>query len=69
MADEYTITGQRETSTFTPGGRFEDVMEVSVQSSHGVHFKVTIPITQYTGPNVEKAIQDRLTHIDDVANL
>lgn len=68
MADTYAITNQRQT-TAVVGNQFQDVMEVTFQTSRGEVGSVRIPLAQYNAAAVNTAIAARVTAMDAVAGL
>ncbi len=70
MADNYTITDQRQTSRLKPGGGFEEVMEVTFQTvPSGVVATAEVPLSRYSAENVADIVAKRATDIEAVHNL
>lgn len=69
MADSWVVTGQRQTTEITQGGRFADVMEISFRTSGGTEGSVRIPLTRYSADAVRQAIEDYVDRIAAVENL
>lgn len=69
MAESWAVTSQRQTTRITPGGRFEQVMEVHFRTAHGVDGYVDVPLSQYTADNVKEQIDGYVAAIGEVHNL
>lgn len=69
MADTWQVVSQRQSSDITPDGRFQDVMEVTVQTVSGTTFTERIPITQYDEEVVRARIQQRVDQVLAVEGL
>lgn len=69
MADNYSVTSQRQTSRLSPGGQFEQGMEVRFRTVTGTDGMVFIPLSRYNAENVHAAIADYVAHIDAVNQL
>lgn len=69
MAADYTITGQRQTTALSSGGSFQDVMEVSFQTTTGVSGKINVPLSQYSAEHVKGLIEARVERINAVNKL
>lgn len=69
MAEGYRVIGQQQRTTLGPDGRFQDVVEVTFTTDHGVTQSVTVPLVKYNADTVKAMIDERLSHIDAVHNL
>lgn len=69
MADTYKVTNQRQTVELSADGRFRDVMEVSFQTSQGIHGQVRVPLDQYGPDRVNQMITEYVDKIHGVHNL
>lgn len=57
MANDWRVTGQRQSSTLDGNGQFRDVMEVSfVTLPEEISGKVTVPLNLYSEESVRAAI-------------
>jgi hypothetical protein len=56
MASNYTVTGQRQTTSLSNGSTFVPVMEVTFQTTSGTVGKVEIPLNQYNAANVKARV-------------
>lgn len=68
MADNWTVTNQRQTTTMV-AGTFQDAMEVTFQTTDGNTGSVTVPLTSFTPDIVRNAIEARVQSMADVAAL
>lgn len=69
MADNWRVVAQRQTSDITPDGRFQEVMEVTVEVLGGTTITVRIPIDQYDAALANQIIADRVAQVVAVADL
>lgn len=69
MADAWKVTNQRQTTALSSGGTFQDVMEVTFQTTSGTVGSVRIPVNQYSPDAVKTAIDARVAQIDAVHAL
>lgn len=74
MADNYTITSQKQDVRINPAGTgFENVWEVTYKvtsgPSRGTSATVTVPEEDHNAGYVKKAIEDKIAALDEVANL
>ena len=70
MAENYTVTAQRQTSTVDAQGNVVPVMAVSFTTRpSGVSGSVDVPLAQYDAENVHNMIAARVAQIEAVHNL
>jgi hypothetical protein len=69
MADNYRVTGQRQTVELAGDGRFRDVIEVAFEDQHGNNGTIRVPVAQYTPDNVRQMIEARVEKMHEVHNL
>lgn len=74
MADNYQITSQSQQTQINPMGTgFVDVWNIGVKvtdgPSNGTNFVITVPEADHTATYVKKAIEDKITSLDEVAAL
>lgn len=69
MADTWQVVSQRQTSDITPDGRFQEVMEVTAQTTGGTTFTVRVPIQSYQPDVVRAMIEERAAQILEVETL
>lgn len=69
MADNWTVTSQRQTTQITSGGRFQDVMEIHFVTTQGVEGSVRVPLGQYNPDTVHRLISSYVENIDAIHNL
>lgn len=69
MADTWRVVGQRQTSDISRSGQFEDVMEVTVETTSGTAITVRIPIDQYNAELANQLIEARVADVLAVDNL
>lgn len=68
MAEQWQVTGQRETSILS-NGQFENAYVVTFRTASGVTASVTVPKSQYNADTVAKLITEQVAHIDSVSGL
>jgi len=68
MADNWQVTGQRETTTLIDGV-FTPAMQVMFKTHSGVAGSVLIPMSKYSAANAKAAIDQRVSDIEDVNAL
>lgn len=69
MADDYTVTGQRQTTIIGPNGQLIQVREVTFQTTAGVIGHVDVPLNVYSADTVKSMIEADVSTINAVANL
>ena len=69
MAQDYRITNQRQTTALSSAGQFQDVIEVTFETTHGTVGSVRVTVAIYSADNVAKAVQDRVDQLNAVAQL
>jgi len=69
MADTWRVVAQRQTSDISRSGDFQDVMEVTVETTTGRVISVRIPIDQYSVDLANQIIEDRVAEVIAVDNL
>jgi hypothetical protein len=69
MADTWHVTNQRQTTALSSGGTFQDVMEVTFETTSGTTGSVRIPVATYSAQAVSDAINARVAQIDAVHSL
>ena len=74
MADIYQILGQKQTSAFDQSGtRFVDVWEVTYKVTDGpgkgTVATVQVPEEDHNADYVDKAIRDKIQHVNAIASL
>lgn len=69
MADTWKVLSQRETSDITTDGRFQQVMEVTVETITGTVVTISVPISQYNAETVGQLIEDRVAATIEVEQL
>lgn len=69
MADNFTVTSQRQTQQLTPDGRFVDVIEVNFQIPSGNTGTVSIPVANYAPDYVKQVIEERANKMIAVEQL
>lgn len=74
MADNYTITSQKQDVRINPAGTgFENVWEVTYKvtsgPSRGTSATVTVPEEDHNAEYVKGTIEDKIAALDEVANL
>lgn len=69
MAENWHVTSQRQTTALSSGGTFQDVMEVTFETTSGTTGSVRVPLSQYNPANVKSAIEARVEQIDAVHQL
>lgn len=56
----WRVVSQHQTTELTPNGQFQDVMEVTAQSTeNGTHATIRVPIDAYTPENVQAQLDKR----------
>lgn len=68
MAEQWQVTGQRQTSVLA-NGQFEQAFVVTYKTASGVVSSVTVPVSQYNADNVAKLINEQVQHVDAVQAL
>lgn len=67
MADNYTVTGQRQTTVLKPNGTFQDVVEVSFETiPSGAYGTIQVPVSAYTVENVSAELARRAAAMEAV---
>ena len=61
MADTWRVVSQRQSSDISPGGQFQEVMEVVVETVTGTSLTVRVPLSQYNAETVQAMIERRVT--------
>ena len=69
MAESWRIISQRQTSQLTPDGRFQDVMEVSVEIATGTVIQLAVPLSLYSAESVKDLIEQRVADVLEVEQL
>lgn len=70
MANNWRVTGQRQSSTLDGNGQFRDVMEVSFETlPEGTAGKVSLPLNTYNEETVRDMIDARVAIMQAVHNL
>ncbi|MCH8992998.1 MAG: hypothetical protein IIA44_14765 [Acidobacteria bacterium] len=69
MADTWRVVAQRQTSDISRSGDFQDVMEVTVETTTGRVISVRIPVDQYNAELANQMIEDRVSEVIAVDNL
>lgn len=74
MADNYKVLSQRPDVQISPQGLgFQDVWHITYQvtsgPSKGTVGTVTVDDADHNAAHVKKAIEDKLTHLNDIASL
>lgn len=70
MADNYTVTSQRQTTVLMPNRRLQQVIEVEFDiPKAGVSRHVDIPVDQFTPETVKAAIEKVVEATLQVHNL
>ena len=69
MADTWRVVAQRQTSDISRSGDFQDVMEVTVETTTGRSISVRIPVDQYSAELAKQIIEDRVAEVIAVDNL
>lgn len=65
----YTIVGQSHGEELTAAGVFEPMWTVMYRSEHGTTASIKVPDREYTAPNVDRLIQEKLDHIVAIHEL
>jgi hypothetical protein len=65
----WRVTNQRHTERYMPSGNFEDVVEVTVQSTDGTYKTLIVPAGQYTPDTVIALANDWAERHAAVASL
>lgn len=61
MADTWRVVSQRQSSDITADGRFQEVMEVTVETVTGTSLLVRIPLSQYSAEVAKQLIEQRVS--------
>lgn len=69
MAESWRIITQRQTSELTADGRFQEVMEVTVEVATGTVIQIQIPISIYNAETVKELVEARVADILEVEQL
>lgn len=69
MADNWRVISQRQTTALTQDGRFDDVIEVTVEIIGGTVITERIPVSQYNADTARARIEARVADVLDVGNL
>lgn len=70
MAEHFTIDGQRPVQDVTPGGVFEEAIEVTFTTKpHHVAGRVRIPKAMYTVDQVAEVVGAQAALLESVAEL
>lgn len=69
MAATYEVTDQRQTIAELPDRTYGPVMRVTFRTVGGAVMSVDVPIGAYNVDNVRAAIEERVAHAEEIANL
>ncbi len=69
MAETWRIISQRQTSQLTADGRFQDVMEISVEIATGTVVQIQVPLSLYSAESVKSLIEQRVADVLEVEQL
>ena len=74
MADNFTITGQKQNVQISPTGTgFEDVWDITYKvtdgPSKGTSATLVVPDADHNAAYINKAITAKIAALDEVANL
>jgi hypothetical protein len=74
MADNYTITSQKQNVQLNPGGTgFIDVWDIGYRvtggPSKGTTGTVSVPDEDHNADYVKNAIEEKINSLDSIANL
>ncbi len=69
MADRWTVTAQRQTQDRGPGGRLQDVMEVTFSTLAGTEGTVRVPLDVYDPEVVRQMVDAYVDRIEAVEGL
>lgn len=74
MADNYTITSQKQATELNPNGTgFQEVWEITYRvtdgPSKGTVATVSVPEDQHDADHVKAAIEDKISSLDSIASL
>lgn len=70
MANNWRVTGQRQSSVLDGNGQFRDMMDVSFETiPEGISGKVSIPLGMYNEDTVREALDERVKVMQAIHNL
>jgi hypothetical protein len=69
MAENYTVTRQRQTTILDPAGNMQQVVEITAQTPEGVTFHVDQPAAEYSVEKVKAALEAKATTVRAVHQL
>lgn len=69
MAETYTVVSQRETIGKLPDNTYGQVVRITFRTFGDTVLSVDVPATDYNVDNVKAAIEARVQHANDIAQL
>lgn len=69
MAETYKVLSQRQTVARQADDTFGPVMRITFRTGAGVIASVDVPTADYNVDTVKAAIEERVIHADEIANL
>lgn len=69
MSDNFSITGQHQTSMLDPAGRFTQVIEVTFSTPGVGTGTIEVPVSDYNADRVRDLVRERVAHMEAVHQL
>lgn len=69
MADQWRVVSQNATERFAPGGKFEPVVEVTIETVRGTSKTFNVPEGMYSATYVKNLVDEWVSREEQVHNL
>lgn len=69
MADGWRVVSQNATERFAPGGKFEQVVEVTIETARGTTKTFNVPEGMYSPTYVKSVVDEWVSREEQVHNL